>query len=399
MKIGILRETKVPLDSRVALTPKQCAELIKKHPKISIVVQSSTSRCFSNDEYVQAGIEIVNDINDCDILLGVKEVNLDSLISNKTYFYFSHTIKKQPYNRSLLKKMIDLRIKMVDYEVLKNLDGSRVLGFGRYAGIVGAYNAFLTYGLKSGLYNLKPAFKCQDRYEMEKELNKIILKNERIVVTGKGRVGKGILELLSNYGLKQVSVNDFLNLKYNEPVFVHLDTLDYNERSDGVKSDLKHFYKYPHLYKSTFMNYAKKSDIFIAGHFYGFGSPFLLTKDDIRSQDFNFKVIADISCDIDGPIASTIRSSTIQNPIYGYDVIQQKEVNFMNDSALAVMAVSNLPCELPKDASKDFGDSFLDNVIPHLINDKENVVLNATICEEGDLTPNFEYLRDYINKN
>ena len=234
---------------------------------------------------------------------------------------------------------------------------------------------------------------------MEKELNKIILKNERIVVTGKGRVGKGILELLSNYGLKQVSVNDFLNLIYNEPVFVHLDTLDYNERSDGVKSDLKHFYKYPQLYKSTFMNYAKKSDIFIAGHFYGFGSPFLLTKDDIRSQDFNFKVIADISCDIDGPIASTIRSSTIMDPVYGYDVIQQKEVNFMNDSALAVMAVSNLPCELPKDASKDFGDSFLDNVIPHLINDKENVILNATICERRRFNTNFEYLRDYINKN
>ena len=399
MKIGILRETKLPLDSRVALTPKQCAELINKYPKISLVVQSSSSRCFSDEEYQLQGVKIVDNVTDCDILFGVKEINIENLIPNKTYLYFSHTIKKQPYNRNLLKKMIDLKIKMVDYEVLKNLDGSRILGFGRYAGIVGAYNALLAYGSKTGYYNLKPAFKCKNRYEMEDELNKNILSTERIVVTGKGRVGKGIIELLSKCDINEVSVNDFLNLKFDEPVFVSLDSLDYNQRIDGTNSDLQHFYNHPELYESTFMKYAKNSDIFIAGHFYGVGSPFLFTKDDIKSNDFNFKVIADISCDIDGPIASTIRSSTIQNPIYGYDVIQQKEVNFMKDTALAVMAVSNLPCELPKDASKDFGDSLLANVIPHLINDKQNIVLNATICEEGDLTSNFEYLRDYINKN
>ena len=399
MKIGILRETKLPLDSRVALTPKQCAELINKYPKISLVVQSSSSRCFSDEDYQLQGVKIVDNVTDCDILFGVKEINIENLIPNKTYLYFSHTIKKQPYNRNLLKKMIDLKIKMVDYEVLKNLDGSRILGFGRYAGIVGAYNALLAYGSKTGYYNLKPAFKCKNRYEMEDELNKNILSTERIVVTGKGRVGKGIIELLSKCGINEVSVNDFLNLKFDEPVFVSLDSLDYNQRIDGTNSDLQHFYNHPELYESTFMKYAKNSDIFIAGHFYGVGSPFLFTKDDIKSNDFNFKVIADISCDIDGPIASTIRSSTIQNPIYGYDVIQQKEVNFMKDTAVAVMAVSNLPCELPKDASKDFGDSLLANVIPHLINDKQNIVLNATICEEGDLTSNFEYLRDYINKN
>lgn len=398
MKIGILRETKIPLDSRVALTPIQCARLNRIYSDLSIVVQSSKSRCFSDKEYILEGVDVFSDISDCDILLGVKEVEINSLIPNKTYFYFSHTVKQQPYNRVLLQKMIDLNIKMVDYEVLKKTDGSRILGFGRYAGIVGAYNAFLTFGLKSGRYNLKPAYKCQDRYEMEEEINKIILKNERIVVTGKGRVGMGIIELISNYGIKEVSVDEFLNLSFNEPVYVHLDTLDYNARSDNKSSKLQHFYKYPELYMSTFMNYARLSDIFIAGHYYGVGSPFLLTKNNLKSKDFNIKVIADISCDINGPIASTIRSSTIQNPIYGYDAIHENETNFINNSALAVMAVSNLPCELPKDASQDFGDSILDRVIPHLINDKENIILNATICEKGDLTPSFEYLRNYINK-
>ena len=399
MKIGILRETKLPIDSRVAFTPKQCAELINIYPKISIVVQSSTSRCFSDEEYQLEGIEIVDDITDCDILFGVKEINVENLIPSKTYLYFSHTIKKQPYNRNLLKKMIDFKIKMVDYEVLKNIDGSRILGFGRYAGIVGAYNALLTYGLKTGFYTLKPAFKCKDRSEMENELNKIVFSKERIVVTGKGRVGKGIIELLSKCCIKQVSVKDFLNLKFDEPVFVSLDSLDYNQRIDSANSDLQHFYEHPELYESSFMKYAKNSDIFIAGHYYAVGAPFLLTKDDIKSKDFNFKVIADISCDIDGPIASTIRSSTIQNPIYGYDALNEKEASYKNNDAIAVMAVSNLPCELPKDSSEDFGDSLLNKVIPHLISDKENIILNATICDKGDLKPNFEYLRDYINKN
>ena len=398
MKIGLLKEEKFPADKRVVFTPKQCKMLKATYPDIELVVQSSEIRCFSDNEYISEGINVVCDISDCDVLLGVKEVPIKLLIANKTYFYFSHTIKKQPYNRDLLSKMIEMKINMVDYEVLKSQKGERLLGFGRYAGIVGAYNGFLTYGLKSGRYRLKAAHRCKDRIEMEEELRNITLNNEKIVITGNGRVGKGILEIMKKSAIKKVSVDEFLNQKFDEAIFVHLDTMDYNARIDGSLSDKVEFYSHPELYKSLFIKFAKRADIFIAGHYYGSGSPYLITRTDAKSDDFNLKVIADISCDIDGPVASTIRPSTITDPIYGYDSIKEQEVPFKEDNAIAVMAISNLPCELPKDASEDFGNEMLNKIIPALINgDNENIISNATICSEGDLTPNFEYLRGYVN--
>jgi hypothetical protein len=286
---------------------------------------------------------------------------------------------------------------MIDYEVLKNQQGERLLGFGRYAGIVGAYNSFLTYGLKSGNYLLKAAHKCKDRLEMEKELKNIVFNKERIVITGNGRVGKGILEIMNKSHIKQVSTNDFLKKSFDEPIYVHLKTMDYNEKFDGSASNKYDFYNSPDLYRSSFPKYAKRADIFIAGHYYSSGSPYLFTRVDAKSDDFILKVVADISCDIDGPVASTIKSSTILDPIYGYDPVSEQEVPFSQNNAIAVMAVSNLPCELPRDASEDFGNELLDKILPYLISDTDSqVISNATICTEGKLTSNFEYLRNYI---
>ena len=397
MKIGLLNEEKIPIDRRVPLTPMQCNKFRKTYPNVDLVVQSSNTRCFSDDQYISEGIEVVQDLKDCDILLGIKEVPINMLIANKTYFYFSHTIKMQPYNRDLLIKMLEMNIQMVDYEVLKDKNGKRLLGFGRYAGIIGAYNALLTYGLKSTNYSLKAAHQCADRLEMEMELNNLALNDEKIVVTGKGRVGKGIAELMRKSRIKEVSVNEFLYKKFCEPVFVHLDTMDYIEKIDGSLSNKYEFYRNPNLYKSSFKKFAKLSDIFIAGHYYASNSPYIFTREDAKLEDFNLKVVADISCDIDGPVASTIRPSSIEDPIYGYSPISEKEVDFNQCDAIAVMAVSNLPCELPKDASEDFGDVLLDKLLPLLIDgDKEKIILNGTICSGGNLLPKFEYLRDYI---
>ena len=295
MKIGILKEEKTPVDKRVALTPSQCRVIKLTYPNVTIVVQSSEIRCFSDDQYVSEGVSVVNDISDCDILIGVKEVPVESLIPEKTYFYFSHTIKEQPYNRNLLTKMIEMRINMVDYEVLKNNKGERILGFGRYAGIVGAYNGFLTYGLKYAKFSLKAANRCRDRIEMEEELKSLILSEEKIVVTGNGRVGRGILEIMKKSGVKQVSIDEFLLESFTEAVFVHLNTMDYNERIDGSRSMKSDFYAYPELYKSSFLKFAAIGDIFIAGHYYSSGSPYLFTREDMKSTAFNLKVIADIS--------------------------------------------------------------------------------------------------------
>ena len=398
MKIGLLKEEKIPLDRRVVFTPQQCCIINSSYPDISLVVESSKDRCFSDQDYIAVGIDVVHDISDCDVLLGVKEVPLESLLPNKTYFYFSHTIKEQPYNRDLLVRMIDMKIRMIDYEVLKNKNGERLIGFGRYAGVVGAYNGFLAYGLKTDKFHLKPAYECADRLEMEKELNKLVFHQEKIVVTGNGRVGRGVMEIMKISGLKEVSVSEFLNENFSEPIFVHLKTMDYYERIDGSKSEKYDFYNNPELYKSSFLRFARKADVFIAGHYYSFGSPFLFTREDAKTNGFNLKVVADISCDIDGPVASTIRSSSIEEPIYGYCPITEQEVSFMGDDAIAVMAVGNLPCELPRDASEDFGNEMLDKIFPYLIGeDVDQVLSNATICNGGDLCPPFEYLRDYIN--
>jgi len=400
MKIGVLKEEKVPADKRVPLTPKQCRQLIDTYPDIEISVKSSAIRCFSDAMYIAEGINIVDDLSDCDVLIGVKEVPKELLIANKTYLYFSHTIKEQSYNRGLLLKMMELNISMVDYEVLRNKQGKRLLGFGRYAGIVGAYNGFLTYGLKSGNYNLKAAHNCEDRIEMESEMSKIKLSNEKFIVTGNGRVGNGIMEIMEESNIREVSKSDFLTKTFNEAVFVHLNFMDYNVKKDGSSAVKQEFYSNPELFKSSFMDYAIHADIFIAGHYYSSGSPYLFTREDAKSLDFNLKVVADISCDINGPVACTIKPSTIANPIYGYDKQSEQEVDFRNEDAIAVMAVDNLPCELPKDASEDFGNEMLDKIIPSLIiNDDEQVIANATICKAGDLTPNFEYLRNYVNGN
>ena len=400
MKIGVLKEEKVPADKRVPLTPKQCKALLNAYPNLELVVKSSDIRCFSDEMYRNEGIAIVDDVSDCDVLIGVKEVPKSSLIANKTYFYFSHTIKEQPYNRELLLKMMELNISMVDYEVLKNQKGKRLLGFGRYAGIVGAYNGFLTYGLKSGKYNLKAAHNCEDRVEMEGEMSKIKLSNEKIIVTGNGRVGNGILEIILKANIREVSKLEFLNNTFDEAVFVHLNTMDYNVRIDGSESNKSEFYKQPELYCSSFMDYAKKADFFIAGHYYSSGSPYLFTREDTKYLDFKIKVVADVSCDINGPVACTIKPSTIADPIYGYDKQTGQEVDFSNEDAIAVMAVDNLPCELPKDASEDFGNELLEKILPSLIiSDDEQIIANATLCKNGDLTPNFEYLRNYVNGN
>ena len=400
MKIGILREEKVPADKRVPLTPKHCRKMLDTYPNLELSVQRSNIRCFSDDVYVAEGIDIVEDLSDCDVLLGVKEVPLESLIANKTYFYFSHTIKEQTYNRDLLLKMLDLNISMVDYEVLKNKEGERLLGFGRYAGVVGAYNGFLAYGLKSEKYNLKAAHNCEDRVEMENEMSKIELLNEKIIVTGNGRVGNGVMEILKKSNIREVTKSDFLNKTFNEAVFVHLNFMDYNIKIDGSFTIQQEFFNNPELFKSSFMDFAKHADIFIAGHYYSSGSPYLFTREDAKSSDFNLQVVADISCDINGPVACTIKPSTISNPIYGYNKQSEKEVDFRTENSIAVMAVDNLPCELPKDASEDFGDEMVDKILPLLlVKDDDQIIFNATICKDGNLTPNFEYLRNYVNGN
>ena len=400
MKFAIIKERKNPPDRRVVFSPDKLAEARKQFPQAQFVIESSDIRIFPDSAYEALGFEVTDDVSDADVMLGVKEVPIEFLIPNKKYFYFSHTIKKQPYNRKLLKAMLEKHIEMYDHETIVKPSGMRLIGFGRYAGLVGAYNGFRALGLRDGLFTLPKVETLADLEEVKAELDKITLPNIKILLTGTGKVAHGAKEILDHLKIKQVSDALYLTADFTEPVYCLADVMEYNKRSDGKVGNKKQFYKDPSGYESNFMPYAKQTDYFIAGHFYGDGAPYLFTREDAKHPDFRINLVADISCDIDGPVASTIRPSTIANPFYGYDPITEKEVAFDAKGAITVMAVDNLPCELPKDASEGFGTMFLQNVLPAFYNNDEDGILQRSriTTADGKLTKRFAYLQDYVSE-
>ncbi|MGJ8713806.1 MAG: NAD(P)-dependent oxidoreductase [Maribacter stanieri] len=398
MKFGIIRERKNPPDKRVVLSPKACQKVLKAYTKAQIIVEPSPIRAYADDDYKQLGITVASEMDNCDVLLGVKEVPIDSLIPNKKYFFFSHTIKKQPYNRDLLRAILEKNIEMYDHEVITNMQEQRVVAFGRYAGIVGAYNGFRAYGLKYNVFTLPKANDLADQAALIAELKNLKLPNIKVLLTGRGRVGNGAREMLDGMGMRRVTVADYLEEEFKEPVYCQIDAGEYNKRNDGVRGNKANFFANPEEYKSNFFRFAKVTDFYIAGHFFGQGSPYLFTREDAKHQDFKIRVVADISCDIDGPVASTIRPSTIADPIYGYDAMTESEADFKKPEAIAVMAVDNLPCELPRDASEGFGEAFIKNVIPAFFNeDKDGVLERARMTKNGKLTERYSYLQDYVD--
>lgn len=398
MKFGIIKERKSPPDRRVVFTPEELVRLKEEHPEAVIKVERSDIRIFTDEQYAALGIEVVSDVSDCDVLFGVKEVPIDALIPNKKYFFFSHTIKKQVHNRELLRAILDKKIDLYDHETIVDENFKRLIGFGRYAGIVGAYNGIRAFGIKFELFNLPKAETLSGKDALVERLRRLVLPPVKIVLTGNGKVGNGAKEILQAMKIKEVSVENFLNKIYSEPVFVQLDVLDYNKRIDGSASDKKDFYKNPTLYTSDFERFTKVSDLFIAGHFYGNDAPVILTRDMLRASDCKIKVVADISCDVDGPIACTIKASTIAEPLFGYLPSEDREVDVFHPAAIVVMSIDNLPCELPKDASEGFGEMFMEHVVPAFFNgDKDGILKRAKITENGQLTERFKYLQDYVN--
>ena len=399
VKIGIIKEGKNPPDKRVALSPSQCEYILNNYPNVEVFVQASDIRKFKDEEYQKLGVAVVDSVEDCDILIGVKEVPIEQLIPNKKYLFFSHTFKEQPYNRELLKAVLDKNIQLIDWEVIKDTKGRRLIAFGRYAGIVGCYNGFLAYGKKSGAYSLKPAHQCDDRADMEAQLVNVKLPNNfKIVITGHGRVGGGAMEIIEKLNLKEVDSPEFLAQDFNEPVFTQLAVDEYNAKADGSGFSKRDFYNDPSNFVSTFNQYASIADMYIACHYWDSEAPFIFTREDAKAKDWKIQVVADISCDINCAVASTLRPSTIAEPLYGYNPITESEDDFMKKGVIGVMAVDNLPCELPLDASVDFGEMFLEHVLEPLTgNDPDNIIGRASETLNGELTEHFAYLDDYVN--
>jgi len=398
MKIGIIREGKNPPDKRVPFTPDQLRDIQKEYAgKMTIQVQSSPFRAYSDQEFIDAGIDVFEDISDSDVLFGVKEVPVDQLIDGKTYFFFSHTIKKQKYNRKLLKAVLEKNIRLIDYEALKDEEGNRVVAFGRWAGIVGAYNAFWTYGKKTDLFEIKRANECTDLKDLHLELSKVQLPPVKIILTGSGRVGNGAMEVLNSLKIREVSVHDFLHLYFDEPVYVKLSSADYNRRKSDGGFDKEEFYSFPEKYESHFQKFAEAGEMLISGAYWDPDAPKLFEFKDIAAEDFQLSVIADVSCDVGGPIPTTITSSTIADPVYDVDrQTGEKIPAFGKQTSISVMAIDNLPCELPRESSREFGIQLTKWVIPALLEENSAILERATIARDGDLTIEFIYLTDYV---
>ncbi len=397
MKFGIIKERKIPIDRRVVFSPEELVRLKKDYPNAIIKVESSDIRIFTDNQYSSLGIEVTGDVSDCDVFFGVKEVPVDFLIPNKKYFFFSHTIKKQEYNRKLLQAILSKRIELYDHETIVDEKNRRLIGFGRYAGIVGAYNGFRAFGIKFELFTIPKAETLNGKEALIEKLKRQTLPPIKIVVTGRGKVGMGTKEILEGIKIKHVSIDDFLTKIYDQPVYTQIDVLDYNKRKDGQVLDNLDFYKNPQDYVSDFERFTKVADIYMAGHFHSNEAPVILSREMLRAPDCKIKVVADISCDVGGPIACTIKASTIADPFYGYLPSKNSEVSYTHPGAIVVMSVDNLPCELPKDASEGFGEMFMQHVIPAFFNgDKDGILQRAKMTENGKLTERFAYLQDYV---
>ena len=400
MKIGIIREGKVPPDSRVPLTPQQCAYLMNKYP-IEVLVQRSPNRCYSDEEYQKEGVILVDEVTNCPVLMGVKEVPIDQLIADKVYFFFSHTFKKQVYNRGLLQAILQKNIHIIDYEALTNEKGQRLIAFGRFAGMVGAHNGILTYGKRSGLFQLPRMKDCKDYAEAKVHYSNTTLPAMKIVLTGGGRVAGGAAMVLSDMGIRQVTPEVFLEKDFDEAVFTQLGCKDYVARKDGSPYEDSYFFANPTEHQSIFAPYTKVADVMVNGIFWDNKAPAFFSKDEMKADDFNIQVIADVTCDI-APISSipsTLRASTIADPFFGYDPQSEQETAPFSENSIDMMTIDNLPNELPRDASQSFGEQFMEHIIEELIQMEDSgVIERASVAVNGELGKHYKYLTDFVNE-
>lgn len=393
--IGLIKEGKVPSDNRVALTPAQCKWIKLNLHNVKIVVESSNSRCFTDNEYVQAGIEVTNNLSNCDILLGIKEVPVDMLLPNKTYLFFSHTKKQQPHNKKLIKAIIEKNITLIDYECLEHEDGQRIIGFGFFAGIVGAHNGIMAYGNRTGTFQLPRVFKCKDYRSLINNYFGLKLPNIKIAVTGSGRVAHGIIEVMNLMGVHEVEADEYLERKFSYPVYVQLKGADLYTHLENKTYKREHFHNNPQEYRSRFLPYTKCTDILMNGVYWDDNVPRLFELNNVNER-FTIQTIADVTDDEKGSVPLNLGDQTIENPVYGVDRKSFEKTEPYLRSSIDIVAVGNLPNELPRDASRYFGEQLIKYVLADVINGESEIINRATIIKEGKLTQEFSYLENYV---
>lgn len=395
IKIGLLKEGKFPPDNRVALTPAQCKWLQKNNADIKIQAQSSVNRCYSDAEYQRAGIAITDDLKDCNIILGIKEVHPQDLISNKTYLFFSHTRKKQPYNQKMFQTIIEKKITLIDYECMEHEDGQRIIGFGFFAGIVGAHNGMMAYGKRTGSFHLDRVYKQKDFKELIHSYFGVKLPNIKIAVTGSGRVAHGILEVMNLMEVIEVEKEEYLSRNFSYPVYVQLKGSDLYRHKVNRNYNREHFHAHADEYECLFEDYISQTDVLMNGVFWDVNVPRLFRIKSVSSSDFKIKVIADITDDTNGSVPINLGDQSIEDPVYGVDRFSFQKTPPYQPGSVDIMAVGNLPNELPRDASKFFGEQLIKYILQNLIAGGSGVIEQATIVKNGVLTEKFQYLQDY----
>jgi alanine dehydrogenase len=397
IKLGLLKEGKVPPDNRVALTPAQCKWLEKHYPHVKIFVQSAPGRCFSDQEYRRAGIEVVDDLSHCSILLGIKEVPVSELMENKVYLFFSHTRKKQVHNQLLLQTILEKNSTLIDYECMEHEDGQRIIGFGFFAGVVGAHNGMMVYGHRTGSFELDRVYKQKDFKELIHCYFGLKVPNVKIAVTGSGRVAHGILEVMNLIGIIEVEKEDYVSREFSYPVYVQLKGADlYTHKKTGTYNR-EHFHHHAEEYECIFDQYIPHTDILMNGVFWDLNVPRLFKLSQVSKPDFRIQVIADITDDTNGSVPVNLGDQTIEDPVYGVDRFTFEKTPPYQPASIDVMAVGNLPNELPRDASKYFGEQLIKYILPDLLGGGSVIIDGATIVKSGKLTPKFEYLSDYAS--
>jgi saccharopine dehydrogenase (NAD+, L-lysine-forming) len=395
LQIGLIREGKTPADNRVALTPAQCKWLHKKFVDLRVVAQHSNNRCFSDKEYAMAGVEVTEDITGCDVLLGIKEVPVEQLVAGKTYLFFSHTKKAQEHNQQLFRSIIKNNITLIDYECLTHDDGQRILGFGFFAGIVGAHNGMMAYGNRTGQYHLSRVYRQKDYRNLIHTYFGLKLPKLKIAVTGSGRVAHGVLEIMNLMGINEVDPFEYLHRQFDYPVYVDLKGRDLYARKDDGTYNRDDFHLHPAQYKCSCGPFAKQTAILMNGGYLDKNIPALFTVEEFQSADFSIKTIADITNDYHGSVAINIGDSTIEEPVYGVDKKTISKTAAYQQGAVDIMAVGNLPNELPRDASRYFGEQLIKFVLEDLLKGGSVMIERATMVNQGKLMEGYEYLREY----
>ena len=431
--IGIRHEDKYEMEKRAPLTPKHVERLVKQK-KLDIVVQTSGKRIFTDDEYSKAGAEISTDLKKCSVIFGVKEMPIDFFEAEKTYIFFSHIIKGQKKNMPMLKRMMELKCNLIDYERVVDEQGKRIIFFGRYAGMAGMINSLWALGLRlknlgysSNLLRIRQAHTYHSLKEAREDISAIgqliaengipsQLKPFVVGFAGYGNVSQGAQEICGLVPVKEISAEKLLKLKSRKKIpdniiyKVVFHEEDMYERIDGQPFDLHEYFTHPELFRSKFEQYVPHLSMLINCIYWDAKFPKLLTSDYMKklfSQGQpKLKVVGDISCDVNGSLECTMKSTEIEDPIFVYNPFTQSIQMGSEGEGLQVMAVDILPAELPRDSSTGFGDVLVNYVKPIADADfQENFedldlprsIKKALILHRGEFTPDYEYMKEFLN--